>query len=234
MAVVRSPYAHARITSIDTAAAKARRGRRRGVHRRRPARRLEGGDAVRLAGDRGHEEPRALPARRRRGALRGRRRRGRDRGHASARDRCGGARRRRLRAARGAGRRRGCRAGWRGARARGARDERLVRLEARDGNVRRRRRRDRQAPLRAAAADPERDRAPRRRRPARARRRRDAVVGDADTAHPAAAHRRHARDVRDEAARDRARCRWRLRLEAGCLRRGAARRRDRAAPGHAR
>ena len=234
MAVVRSPYAHAQDQLDRHGGREGGRGRRRRLHRRRPARRLEGGDAVRLAGDRGHEEPRALPARRRRGALPGRRRRGRDRRHARARGRCGGARRRRLRAARRARRRRGGGAGRRGARARGARHERLVRLEARDGHVRRRRRRDRQAPLRPAAADPERDRAARRRRAAGARRRRHALVGDAGAAHPAAAHRGHARDVRDEAARDRAGRRRRLRLEARRLRRGAARRRARAPPRHAR
>ena len=161
------------------------RGCRRRLHRRRPARRLEGGHAVRLAGDRGHEEPRALPARRRRGALPGRRRRGRDRRHARARRRRGRARRGRLRAARGPRRRRRRGEGRRAARARGARHERLLRLEARDGHLRRRRRRDREAHLRPAAADPECDRATRRRRAAGARRRRHALVGDADPAHPA-------------------------------------------------
>ena len=50
--------------------------RRRRVHRRRPADAVGRPDAVRVAGHRGHEEPAALPARHRQGALR-RRRRGR-------------------------------------------------------------------------------------------------------------------------------------------------------------
>ena len=65
-----------------------------------------------------------------------------------------------------------------------------LRLEARDGELRRGRRRRRQAPLRPAAADPERDRAARRARAAGAGRRRDALVGDPDPAHPAACSRR--------------------------------------------
>ena len=43
MAVVRSPYAHARITLDRHRGREGRRGRRRRLHRRRPARRLEGG-----------------------------------------------------------------------------------------------------------------------------------------------------------------------------------------------
>ena len=66
------------------------------------------------------------------------------------------------------------------------------------------------------------------------RRRRHALVGDAGAAHPARPHRGHARDVRDEAARDRARRRRRLRLEARRLRGGAARGRARAPPRHGR
>ena len=51
-AMVRSPYAHARISRID-ASARAGDARRRGrAHRRRPARRLGRADAVRLAGHR--------------------------------------------------------------------------------------------------------------------------------------------------------------------------------------
>ena len=192
MVVVRSPYAHARMkTSIDTRRAKAR-GRRRRVHRRRPARRLEGGDAVRLAGDRGHEEPGALPARRR-GALPGRRRRGRDRRHARARDRRGGARRGRLRAARRARRRRGrSQDGAALVHAElGTNESYVWKLET-DATVRRSRtptsivkRRYCQPPLipnaiepRGVVAVPGPDG------------RRDAVVGDPDPAHPAAAHRR--------------------------------------------
>ena len=77
LAVLRSPYAHARILQ---------RRRRRGA-RAMPgvvaaytgadlADAWAGADAVRLAGHRRHEEPAALPARRRQGVLR-RRRRGR-------------------------------------------------------------------------------------------------------------------------------------------------------------
>ena len=60
------------------------------------------------------------------------------------------------------------------------------------------------------------------------RRRRDALLGDADPAHPARARRGDARDARVEAARRRAGRRRRLRLEARRLRGGAARGRARA------
>ena len=58
-------------------------GRRRGVLWRRPGGRLGRWPAVRLAGDRGHQDARALPARLRGGALPGRRCRGRDRREAA-------------------------------------------------------------------------------------------------------------------------------------------------------
>ena len=80
LAILRSPMAHARITSIDVSPAleHARRGRR--LHRCRRRRRA-GRAAVRLAGHRGHRAPRPPAAGRRRGTphRRGGRRRGRPR-----------------------------------------------------------------------------------------------------------------------------------------------------------
>ena len=58
LAVVRSPYAHARISSVDADGGRGRRGCRRGVQRCRSRRRVEGRPALRLAGHRGHEERR--------------------------------------------------------------------------------------------------------------------------------------------------------------------------------
>ena len=71
LAVLRSPYAHARILSIDTSAARGDAGGARRVHRRRPGVDVGGTDAVRVAGHRRHEEPDALPAGRAHGALLG-------------------------------------------------------------------------------------------------------------------------------------------------------------------
>ena len=77
--IVRSPFAHATIRSIDTDAAPGDARCRRGAHGRRPRRRLADAAALRVAGHRRHEEPGALPARGRRGVLRRRRCRGRRR-----------------------------------------------------------------------------------------------------------------------------------------------------------
>ena len=99
MAVVRSPYAHARIKRRRPDGGARGRGRRRGVLRRRPRRRVGGRAAVRLARHRGHQDAAALAARHRQGALRRRRRRGRRRRDARAREGRGRARRGRLRAA---------------------------------------------------------------------------------------------------------------------------------------
>ena len=79
MVVVRSPYAHARITSVDVDAARAAEGVVAVFTGADLADDWKAAMPVRLAGDRGHEEPAALPARGRRGPLPGRRRRRRDR-----------------------------------------------------------------------------------------------------------------------------------------------------------
>ncbi len=68
--VVRSPYAHARIRSVDVAPALAHADVDRGLVRRGSRRGLERRPAVRMAADRGHEGSAALPARDRQGALR--------------------------------------------------------------------------------------------------------------------------------------------------------------------
>ncbi len=213
------------------------RGCRRRVQRRRPRRRLEGRAPVRLAGHRGHQDAVALPARDRRGSVPGRRRRGRHRGEPCAREGCGRARRGRLRAAPvDRGRREGAR-GRRAARALRLRDERVLRLEARDGRRAggdRRCRRRRHAPLLPAAPDPQRDRAARRARAGRSDGRGDALVGDAGAAHPALRAAARARHPRVEDPRDRSRRGRRLRLEAQRLRRGGARRCPRQAAGPAR
>ena len=106
MAVVRSPYAHARITSVDLERGARGRGRRRRVLRRRPRRRVGGslpwpGRSPRTS------RSAALAARERQGALRRRRRRRRRRRDARAREGRGRARRGRLRAAARRHRRRG-------------------------------------------------------------------------------------------------------------------------------
>ena len=71
MAVVRSPYPHARIASVNLDAARGRRGRRRGVRGGGPRGGVERRPAMRLARHRGHQDARALPARDRRGPLSG-------------------------------------------------------------------------------------------------------------------------------------------------------------------
>ena len=126
MAVVRSPYAHAKISAIDTAAAKA----------------AEGVVAVFTGADlrddwkaampcawpvtEDMKSPEHFPLAVSEVALPGRRRRGRDRRHARARRRRGRARRRRLRAARRDRRRGGRGRGRLHTRPRGARHERLA------------------------------------------------------------------------------------------------------------
>ena len=103
------------------------------------------------------------------------------------------------------------------------RHERVLRVEARDGRRTgrdRRRGRRRHAPVLPAAADPERDGAARGARGRGADRRGHALVGDPDPAHPPLHDAARARDPRVEDARDRARRRRRLRLEARRVRRG--------------
>ena len=190
LAVVRSPYAHARIGKVDLAAARKVKGVVAAFSGaelaadwagslpcawpvteeiRMPshfplafdkARHVGDGVAVVVAETRGDREGR------------GRARRGRVRAARGGRGRRQGARRRRT------------------ARARRLRDERVLRLEARRRRGRpgvRRGRRHRQAAVPPAAADPGGDGAARRPRPGAARHRRaDAVDLDADPAHRAA------------------------------------------------
>ena len=63
LAVLRSPYAHARITSVDVSGALGGCGCSRGLLGSRPGRSMGRPDAVRVARHRRHEEPGALPAR---------------------------------------------------------------------------------------------------------------------------------------------------------------------------
>ena len=131
LAVVRSPYAHARIGKRRPDRCAQGQGRRRRVQRRRARRRLGGLAAVRLAGHRGDQDAVALPARLRQGAARRRRRRGGRRRDARDREGRGRARRGRVRAARGGHRRREGARRRCTARARRFRHERVLRLEAR-------------------------------------------------------------------------------------------------------
>ena len=66
MVVVRSPYAHARVARIDLDAARKADGVVAVILRGRPRRRVEDAAADGLARHGGHEEPAALPPRRRR------------------------------------------------------------------------------------------------------------------------------------------------------------------------
>ena len=232
MVVVRSPYAHARVGKIDSCRGPVVRRRPRGLLGGRSPGRLEGGDAVRVAGHRGHEEPAALPVDRRR-ALPGRRRGGRDRRVARPGEGRRGARRDRLGAARRDRRRRDgprrrCRA--RPPRPRLERVLRVAPRHRRDGREARGRGRGRHAELLPAEAHPERDRAAGRACRSGSRRRLHPLLGHAGPAHPAGARGRDARPPRVEAARRRAGRRRRVRVEAGRVRGGAPRARARPAP----
>ena len=142
------------------------RGRRRRVQRRRPAGRLEGLAALRLAGHRGHQDAAALPARGRRGALPGRRRRGRDRGEPRARRRTrpSSSRSTTSRSTRPSTSRRRSRTARRSSMPTSARTSATSGSSPPTTSTggARRRRRHRDAALLPAAADPERDRAARR------------------------------------------------------------------------
>ena len=234
LGIVRSPYAHARITKVNVVARARARGRRRRVVGRRSRRRVAGLAAVRVDPDRGHECAGAQAGRDRQGALRRRRGRG-DRGDEPRRGRGrGGARRGRVR--------RRCRPS-----STPRRRSRTARRSCTRSSARTAATRGRSRPARSTGssrrptvtveralppepADPERDRAARGVRHAGSRDGRvHALVDDAGPAHRAHhAERRH-RHPGGEAARDRARRRRRLRLEAERLRRGGARARDRAA-----
>ena len=232
MAVVRSPYARARITSIDTCCRQGGRRRRRRLHRRRPSRRLEELASLRLAGDRGDAVAGAFPACDRRGALPGRRcRRRRGRVARPREGRCGTGRRR-LRAAP-----RGCRASRRrSGTPRRSSTNRSARTSVTCGSSRptmsmacSRRRTSSvsntyyQPRLIPNAIEPRAVLAQ-----VGARRRRHGAFGDPGAAHLALRARARARDRRGAGARDRARRRRGVRLEARRLRRGSARRRARA------
>ncbi len=61
--VVRSPFAHARINAVDVSKALAMEGCVAAFSGRRPGRRVGGALGLRLAGDRRHQDERALAAR---------------------------------------------------------------------------------------------------------------------------------------------------------------------------
>ncbi len=202
MAVVRSPYAHARVNGIDFAA----------------AREADGVVAVFSAADLEDDWKAPLPCAwpvtedmkspdhyplTDVASLPGGRRRGRAGGEPHAGARRGRARRGRLRAARGDRRRLEGARGRGGARPARPRHERVLRLAPRHGRDRtgdRRRRRRRDADVLPAAADPERDRAPCGAGRAGSHRRRDALLDDPGAAHLAAARGGRTRPARDEAA----------------------------------
>ena len=223
LAMVRSPFAHAKITSIDTTAANADDQRGRRAHRRglrRGARRVH----QRLADHPGPGDPHPLADAGRPGRVRRRDRRRRGRAHgrrgprrrrAGRRGVRGAARRTRPQGVRG---RHGARAprprhqqvGPVGLRLRGGRHRRRRRGGDRQGAHRRRRHRARVPP---AAADPVVHGAPfGRRRPDR--RAVHDVVGHADPAHPAVRAGGDDRRTRVEDPRDRARRGRRLRRQA--------------------
>ncbi len=223
--VVRSPEAHATITSIDTSAARGAQRRGGRAHRRGHGRRLRRSAPDGLgAARRGDQDAGALAAQARRGEARGRSGGGRGR-HEPAR---GGRRRRgRDRGVRPEARRRGP-----GGRARGRLAARLgaVRHEQ-DARVGRGRRRHRRRPRRGGG----RGRAPLREPPHlgcadRAallgggvpRRRPHALVDHADPAHRPLRLLRDARHRRGQAAGGGPRRGRRLRREAPDLRRGGA------------
>ena len=71
LAVLRSPYAHARLGGVDVSGALDQPGAGGHAHRSRPPGPVASPDALRVAGDGRHEEPAALPGRRVQGLLRG-------------------------------------------------------------------------------------------------------------------------------------------------------------------
>ena len=227
LAVLRSPYAHARITSVDVSGA-AEPARRRGrLFRGRPAGPVGRADALRLARHAGHEEPPSLPGSGVEGLLRGRRG-GRGAGH----QRGGGAgrvgrHRRPVRAAAGRDRPRGLtQRPRRHPRLRGHEQELHVGAQDRRGRRRRRvrqRRPLRQEALHPAASHPHGDGATGGgRHPTAVRRRDDALLGHPDPPHPEDHDRADPRPVRAPGPGRGAQRRWRVRLEAQRLRRGAA------------
>ena len=190
---------------------------------------------MRVVADRGHEGAVAQADRDRQGAVCGRRRCGR-RDEEPQRDRgCDGARRGRVRAVAGCREHRGRACRRCAADPRGARHEPLLHVGARGRRGRppvRGGRRDGRRALLPEPADPERDRAAGGVRAAvGCQRRLHDLVDDADPAHRARDAQRRHRHPRGEAARDRARCRRRLRLEARHLRGRGARARRRAPAG---
>ena len=230
LAVVRSPYAHARITAIDTSAARGAAGVVAVYTGADLADAVGGADAVRLAGHRRHEEPGPLPA----GAatrcatsataswpsLATSEAAARDAVEAVDVD---------VRAAGGRHRPRG-RAVRPGRHPRRPRHQHELHVGAQGRGHRGRRRRGvrrrrlhGQRALRPAAPAPDGDGAARRRRRAAAvRRRHHALLGDPDPAHPQGDDGDHARHPRAPGARRRPGRRRRLRLEAQRVRRGAA------------
>ena len=238
LAVLRSPYAHARITGVDLSGALGRARRRRRLHRRRPPGRVGHPDAVRLGGHRGHEEPAALPRGRRAGEPRRRRRRGRAGPHRDRGPRRPRGDRGRLRPA---ARSRRPRRGARRQRARASRPRHQQGLHVgadhrgrgRRAGIRRRGVHG-QGALRPAAPHPDGHGTPRlRRRAAAVRRRPHPVLGHPDPPHPQG----HGRRSPSASPSTRSGVvapvgRRRLRLQARRVRGGAAlRRAGREAPG---
>ncbi len=210
--LVRSPYAHATINSVDVSRGPGRPRRGGRLQRRRPALGVGRSHAVRLAGDRGHEEPRAPAPRRDHRLLRGRRGGrggGRDRKCRPGRGRAGGGRLRHP----PRGHRLGGRPVGPGAGARGAGHQPLLHLGAdpqprggggglRPGGPHRDR------ALHPAAAHPRRHGDPRRGRgPGGVRRRVHPLHRHPDPPHPEGPGRAHPRHLRDQAAGGGAR-RW--------------------------
>ena len=227
LAVLRSPYAHARITSVDVSGALDQPGVVAAYSGADLQDLWAAPDALRVAGDGRHEEPAALPGGRVQGLLRGRRRgrrAGQERGRGPGRAR---RHRRPVRAARRRDRPRG-RAVRPGRHPRRRGHEQDVHLGAQDrrGGGRRRvrgRRPHRQGALHPAAAHPDGHGAPGGRRGAGAvRRGHDALLGDADPAHPQDHDRPDPRHPRAPHAGRGAQGGRRLRLEAQRVRRGAA------------
>ncbi len=234
MALVRSPYAHARITRVDVSGALGMPGVVAAYSGAGSARLVGRRHALRVAGHPRHEVARALPARDRQGLLRGRRCRGRRRPierRGARRSRRG---HRRLRGAPRGDRPRG-RAQRPSRHPRGPRHEQELHVgapPAGQGGDRRRVRVGRvhgQRAVRPAAAHPDGDGAARRgRRAAAVRQRHHRVLGDADPAPAQAVLRPRARSPRAPGASRRPGRRRRVRLEAERLRGRAAVRRARS------
>ena len=230
--VVRSPFAHARINGVDVSKALAMEGCVAAYSGADLAIRVGGAPGLRLAGHRRHQDERALAPRQGQGAPRGRRRRrggGREPRPRQGRRRAG---RGRLGAASGGDRPARGDGGWRPARARRLRHQRVERLGVREGRLarplqvvqallRRPRPREGQAPLPAEAPHPERHGAARRDRGAeRGDGRVHDVHGEPDPPHRADHPGHHLRHRRGQAARRGPGRGRRLRIEARHVRRG--------------